>query len=476
MKKVISLLLTVVLLFGVFSTAIGAEAAKPKRTYNYVALGDSIAAGYGLENETGNLAEDPALILTEELLRNPIKEAYPAVFGEMVAEWGAEKGYQVNTANLASCAYRASDVEKTIYEEGYMGDIALSLFGFMVQGDPNDTLGKYHDLYVKYLKDADLVSIQLGGNDLIMGMITPMLSIDNPILQAVGITMTMVFVGVDTKTSLAIGLSILNNSRDKLNKDTMIEAANYLKNFYSMAEECAALGAENVGKVIEAVRTVNSDADIAVLSEFNPYGNSLEYNGKKQDLNTVLTGILVESYKYIMNKDYEGSDEENVFSGISPIIIKNISYPLQYLFAAKAVDGLIVSLNAALKEAAEKAGATYIDVYDISNENNLDPHPDAQRHKEIAEHMADALYPMVTARMVEIPTVCGDANGDGEVNNRDAILLDRYVAGWDGYESRLTDRDAADLNRDSEINNRDAMIIDRYISGWEGYDEYIIAL
>ena len=69
----------------------------------------------------------------------------------------------------------------------------------------------------------------------------------------------------------------------------------------------------------------------------------------------------------------------------------------------------------------------------------------------------------------------GDVNSDGEVNNRDAMILDRYVAGWEGYADRIANPDSADLNRDSNINNRDAMILDRVVAGWEGYyDTYII--
>ena len=68
----------------------------------------------------------------------------------------------------------------------------------------------------------------------------------------------------------------------------------------------------------------------------------------------------------------------------------------------------------------------------------------------------------------------GDVNDDAVVNNRDAMLLDRYVAGWIGYEEKIVNKDAADLNRDTQITNRDAMILDRYIAGWDGYAKYII--
>ena len=72
--------------------------------------------------------------------------------------------------------------------------------------------------------------------------------------------------------------------------------------------------------------------------------------------------------------------------------------------------------------------------------------------------------------------IVGDVNNDSVVNNRDAMILDRYIAGWEGYEEKIVIPAAADLNRDKQINNRDAMILDRYVAGWAGYDKYIITI
>ena len=70
--------------------------------------------------------------------------------------------------------------------------------------------------------------------------------------------------------------------------------------------------------------------------------------------------------------------------------------------------------------------------------------------------------------------VTGDVNVDGEVTNRDAMILDRYIAGWKTYDRQLKSAGAADMNRDGEVTNRDAMILDRYIAGWNGYGKYIV--
>ena len=69
----------------------------------------------------------------------------------------------------------------------------------------------------------------------------------------------------------------------------------------------------------------------------------------------------------------------------------------------------------------------------------------------------------------EPAVITGDTDGDGQIGNRDAMLLIRYVNGWEGIELDLS---AADIDGDGEVSARDAMIIVRYVNGWEGYDKY----
>lgn len=69
---------------------------------------------------------------------------------------------------------------------------------------------------------------------------------------------------------------------------------------------------------------------------------------------------------------------------------------------------------------------------------------------------------------VKLKYLKGDVNHDGVVDRIDANLLSRYVAGWDGYESRIY-KDMADLNGDGAIDRIDANILSRCIADWDGY-------
>ena len=61
----------------------------------------------------------------------------------------------------------------------------------------------------------------------------------------------------------------------------------------------------------------------------------------------------------------------------------------------------------------------------------------------------------------------GDVNNDGTINVKDATLLRRYVAEWDGV---TVDIDTADVNADGIINVKDATILRRYVAEWDGVE------
>lgn len=56
----------------------------------------------------------------------------------------------------------------------------------------------------------------------------------------------------------------------------------------------------------------------------------------------------------------------------------------------------------------------------------------------------------------------GDINGDKKVNNKDAMILFRYIAGWDVE----VDLGAVDCNGDGSVNTKDAITLFRYCAGW----------
>ena len=149
-KRILSVVLSAALITSTTSLSVFAKGGEKK--YDYVALGDSIAAGFGLSGDgsASSLAVDPALILSEDLIANPVRNAYAAVFGRYLAEIGENYGYTTTATNLSSTAYRAVDVEQTILNEGYKGEVAEWILEKFVGEGGSAPLEKYHEIYSKY--------------------------------------------------------------------------------------------------------------------------------------------------------------------------------------------------------------------------------------------------------------------------------------------------------------------------------------
>ena len=476
LKRILSVILVVAMLGSIAVLAASAEESSEK-TFNYVALGDSIAAGYGLT--APGTAYDPALILSEDLIANPVVDAYAHVFGERLAELGAEYGYTTTATNLSSTAYRAEDVSKTITTEGYKGVVAAYILDTFVGEGTSDALLAYHGIYNKYLPDADMVSIQLGGNDIVMGIIYPMILSENPILKDAAVAVALLLFGQSPTEALGAGITLILRDKDSITLEHIAEATSFLAAIKDNAENYVLDSAAYVDGVVDAVQDVNPDADIALVGMYNPYGNSLMYDGQVRNLCTVLQNIFVRAAKEAVDVDIPveeaeivsdeeteqkidelgavaaelteiaGDDENGYDESIErikellTIAADELAYPIQYLTAGKNVDPQMRLLNEKLQEIAEAQGATYVDVYDISNECNTDPHPTAEGHKEIADRLEATMKNTIIKRMdptavidpaddpIEIEPsdddLIGDVDRDGMITVIDATVIQRIL-------------------------------------------------
>ena len=68
-----------------------------------------------------------------------------------------------------------------------------------------------------------------------------------------------------------------------------------------------------------------------------------------------------------------------------------------------------------------------------------------------------------SATVTVIDYTIGDIDDDGEVSDWDAIILNRYLAGWDVEVNEL----AADIDGDGEVSDWDAIVLERYLAGWD---------
>lgn len=308
LKRCLSMLLAVALTACMMPQAAFAEGAK--KTFKYVALGDSITSGYGLTTNTENPNVDKALVLTDELIADPIMEAYPMVFGEKIKELGQKEGCDTQSTNLAATAYRAQDIEKTI-RETCKGEVAELILESFVGKGSSDALLHYHDIFEKYLTEADLVSIELGGNDIVMGVLVPMLYSENPILRAFSVSLALTLFGMDTQTALGGGLQQLVTNKDQITYSSIVEAAKYLLEVGKNADAYVKNAADQVEGVVKATKEKNPNADIALLGMFNPYEatGDCSWASLQIKIKTLIIGCLCESTKVIAETPEAQSDE-----------------------------------------------------------------------------------------------------------------------------------------------------------------------
>ena len=78
------------------------------------------------------------------------------------------------------------------------------------------------------------------------------------------------------------------------------------------------------------------------------------------------------------------------------------------------------------------------------------------------KYAEDNGFAFIEGRMNEI--TYGDANGDGKIDSRDAVVIKKYVAGFTGF---TIDLDAADVNADGKVDTRDAVKILKKIAGFD---------
>ena len=86
--------------------------------------------------------------------------------------------------------------------------------------------------------------------------------------------------------------------------------------------------------------------------------------------------------------------------------------------------------------------------------------------RQVPHHVYDDAYDATCnecGEVREVPERPGDANGDGNVNARDLVLLQQFMAGWDVPFSFV----AADVDGNGYVVARDLALLQQYVAGWD---------
>ena len=73
-------------------------------------------------------------------------------------------------------------------------------------------------------------------------------------------------------------------------------------------------------------------------------------------------------------------------------------------------------------------------------------------------------FAIITSAKADVTYLYGDVDKSGDIDDIDAMLLSRHLAGWPDIE---IDLELADGNGDGEVDDIDDMLMTRYLAQWD---------
>ena len=446
-SKVIAACLAISMIF-MFSIS-AAFASETDKTYKYVALGDSVVGGNGLASSYNLFMHG---LFMNDVSQYDVEGSYPNVFGGLLTDYiqQQDSSYTVIEKNLGQCGYTSTNLMDALVN----GNTDMSTYQTFTIGRYFPTVEYCQSLFrpnTEILRtnvaDADLISIGSGLNDISESVIEPLIedyyealndgddtTNGNPLMAVFRMAFLAKVNGVDTPYDQM--LALLQDEENPVTMENITSFIQYVISIPSKMVNSCITNVQNTKKIVEYIEENNeNDAQIALVSSYNPFGNSLTCDGVTYDAVKIATEIVkavIEVYQPELDVTLpdadaiadaaEGEDSATAEASYTQLgtelseliamlqqptelieatkldeLITNISERLSYVISFGTI-GLIstpffMMINAGLKQiAAGDSNVTYVDIYSIPNENDINPHPDADGHKYIANQLADAMF------------------------------------------------------------------------------------
>ena len=406
-KRSISLLLVLLVLLETVSMTAYAKATDAPEMPYYVAIGDSIAGGYGLHgNETKQLFADFHFLTN--VVHNSANTCYPRLVANAIARetTGAKCAQDSEFANLGAPGVAVKDYYD-IYKEtdpnkrqSYINPFWESAIPMMTKvmapGEEIDWPAfQWGPTIVEETKKADLITFQLGANDVMQPFWTKMTTHENPLIMLMGYLFKMATLEIDlTKIDLSAALKNLSDGGENgldlramlagINEDTIRECIEFFNadNFSRILLDSANEVREVYGATLDQVRELNPTAKIIVVGEYNPYGSSNEYHGVNYTPVRIVTQLYAELTVGLPI--------------ISRQLLEGIQYMLVYNVLGKTTQGALDRLNEIAQTAAEERGLPFVNIMGkVENEARIAIHPTAKQHAQIADAILEVLLPEI---------------------------------------------------------------------------------
>ncbi len=443
-KSTLSILLAVILMVGLLPMSVFADSGK-----SYLALGDSITTGYGLEEAEA--------------------EAFPVLLTSLL-------NGDTDTYTLQNMAVN--------------GDTTVQLLEHLT--DETE--------YREAVAAADVLTITIGGNDL-MALLYEFLAGE---LDMTPEEVRALLEAGEDMEALTMAANAINNGAFEPTEEE-IEAV--VNNLWTILSEIRSLNpeaviavatqydpyeklADQIGDIYGMLGMLDRD-DLKALADA-----ILKLSDTIESALTFLNTLIQEGEDYLVADTYTlfAASQTNLCNArlvTSPSISVNLDFHPTAEGHAVIADCMADVLSEVLEEEPPAAytvsfdanggdGEMY-DVYGVSGEYLLpecgftapadkqfkgwatSADGDVLTENSIAVNADVTLYAVwedIPSEDVRIP---GDANGDGYVSGKDLILLRQYMAEMDV----TLDEDAADVNGDGYVSGKDVILMRQYLAEWD---------
>lgn len=233
LRKIISIVLSVTILVGVFAVSVSAVDAADDELI-YTCLGDSIAAGFGT---TGYQSH-----------RIPAPNAYHSLVAE---------GIGARLINFGSAGFRTNEMRYILDDEYTVRDSAYET-GLEALGIKEFQLDEIRDDMKNAIAQSDVITIELGANDCFTGYTATL----GEIRRSNYFT--------EIKELFAESEQVLNF----LGKvESLIKAYRYITTYTEYISNTLPVFKENWDAIIKSIREINPDATIIAIGLCNVLGN-----------------------------------------------------------------------------------------------------------------------------------------------------------------------------------------------------------
>ena len=337
-KRLMTALLAVVMAAALCVPGFAADT--PKNVFgidNYVVLGDSL--GTGLNDNTG----------TNQDAYGSWKNGYTVKLAERLGLIDENtpsytpKGYNevyYTSPNAGdgfhSWAFPAMRTLEILHQVDASYDYQMDDFAnlWLDNGELNARLGDVNAMIRADIAKADLITLNIGGNDVILSQLrNTAWQIDDP---EGGLTSNMVVDVIYSKLGFKDAPTLPEGYSE--NKIVAQFLAKFLPNVMKGYNQFL----ENMPKILNTIREQNATAQIVVLGIFNPLHYSL-----------------------------------SLTDGKLPVTL------------GEMIDGVMLPMNAALKNLCALKGCTYVDIVDVPCDGSM--HPTNEGYIEIADRIYDKL-------------------------------------------------------------------------------------